>query len=187
MPKRKIPQTLDFVEGLLQAAEIIYPSQGNNDPSPDHPTIIMSNEVNLDEYTPEERVKFGKYQGRVVLAALAAELALKFAWETKNSGGAQEGHELLKLFNRLSPGLREKISSEYCKRAVPSKEGLETAEKVFEIYNDAYKTWEYIVETGAAKHKMQATTLIHATRSVIDAVKKNSMPQHKGMMTDGCS
>ena len=47
--------------------------------------------------------KFGRYQGRVILIAMAAELALKSLYEQRDGQKtAPHTHDLYKLFGRLT-------------------------------------------------------------------------------------
>ena len=96
MPKRKVPQTLDYVKGLLTSADRISDAlSGVLEPR----KVQAQGHTKIANLEPEKIQELGKYQGRVVLVALGAELALKFAWETENQGGAPWGHDLLKLFD----------------------------------------------------------------------------------------
>ncbi len=91
MPKRKVkvPETLDFVKGLLISAdEISEALSGELEPR----KVLAQQHTKIARLTPERIQDLGMYQGRVVLVALAAELALKFAWERENQGGATDGH-----------------------------------------------------------------------------------------------
>ena len=83
--KRTLPETLDFVKGLLISAdEIRKPLNGELEPR----KVLAQKDTNIAKLSPEQIQDLGKYQGRVVLVALAAELALKFAWETENQDKA---------------------------------------------------------------------------------------------------
>lgn len=184
MPKRKRKQTLDFVKGLLLDADKIdelIPS------GTDHPRETLHGDTKIKDCCPEQLLKFGQYQGRVVLAALAAELALKFAWEKENpEGGHAKGrHCLHQLFKRLSTERKGKIRNEYATRltkanADPPKK-WKTADKVFETCNRSFEHWRYIVEEDSFENYiMQATYLIEATRSVIDTQLSLDAPSTKG-------
>ena len=171
MPKTKVPETLDFIKGLLRSAdEIDKPLSEKFEPR----QVLALENTNIANFKPEQIQDLGKYQGRVVLVSLAAELALKFAWETENQGGAPVGHDLLKCFCLLSPPLKEKIRSEYERRVTnPSGEEWKTADQVFKICRKAFEDWRYIVEEGIyPKFIMRATHLKEATLSVIDVVNK---------------
>ena len=79
--KRKVPETLDFVKGLLISANKI-PRALSKELEPRK--VLAQKHTNIAKLSPEQIQDLGKYQGRVVLVALPAELALEFAWETDN-------------------------------------------------------------------------------------------------------
>ena len=119
MPKRKRPESLDFVKGLLAAADVISKELGEEF----HPRDHLNVKYDPANYTPHDRRKFGMYQGRVVLVALAAELALKFAWEREHPCKVAPGntHNLCELFNKLSKHRKKEIRSKYLILADPPK------------------------------------------------------------------
>ena len=81
MPKRKVRETLDFVKGLLESAdEIPNALSGELEPR----IVLAKQHTKIANLSSEQIEDLGKYQGRVVLVALAAELALKFVWEMEN-------------------------------------------------------------------------------------------------------
>ena len=110
------------------------------------------------------------YQGRVVLVALAAELALKYLWETENAGGAPGDHDLLKCFNRLLDHRKDEIRRKYERRVTdPLEEEWRTVDQLFEICRNSFVDWRYIVEEGNyPNYIMRATYLKEATLSVVD-------------------
>ena len=75
MPKPKIEGTLELAEGLLLVANMVDAPGAREDAF-----SAMEDDGSLPA-DPTQRRLLGKYQGRVVLASLAAELALKYAWE----------------------------------------------------------------------------------------------------------
>ena len=165
--KKKIQQTPDFVMGLLESADLIGESL------PHSPRWLAQGisrgkqkVANLDSH---QRQKLGKYQGRVVLAGLAAELALKWLWERDNQPSSSKcGHNLLMLFNELSEDLKCKIRAAYVLLACPCEPGWESADKVFKICQNSFVDWRYVVEEGGFKdYVMHATYLNHATLSVL--------------------
>ena len=123
--------------------------------------MLAQEHTNIGELQPEQLQELGKYQGRVVLVALAAELALKFAWERENEGEAASDHDLLKWFDRQSDDLRERIRREYQKRVTnPLEKEWDTADQVFQIWRNAFVDWRYIVENGNfPNYVMRATYL----------------------------
>ena len=178
MFKRKLPQTLDFVKGLLISADEISKSlSGALEPR----RVLAQKQKDIANFEPEEVQELGKYQGRVVLVALAAELALKFAWEVENpsKGGAPGRHNLKKLFCQLTSCSQNKIRVEYEKRfkklqtqvEVSDTNELEwtTVDQVFYNCRNAFESWRYIVEKGKyPNYIMRATFLSEATWSVIE-------------------
>ncbi len=169
MPNRKVPQTLDFVEGLLISAdEIDKALSGDLEPR----KVLAHEHTNIAHFTSETIRELGQYQGRVVLVALAAELALKYVWEMENAGGAPAGHDLLKCFSRLTKDRKEFIRGEYKRRVTdPLEAEWKTVDQVFEICRDAFVDWRYIVEEGNyPNYIMRATYLKEATLSVIAVV-----------------
>ena len=169
---RKRKETLDFVEGLIRAADKI---EGALEAA-SHPRDTLHGNFDLDKKTPDEIQEMGKYQGRVVLMSLAAELALKFAWEAEHPGKTTgTNHDLQRWFQKLSCTLRKKVSGEYCKRAFPPMDGWRTASQAFKNCKDSSVGWRYIVEEGqGTQDKMQATYLKHATLSVVAAAREMS-------------
>ena len=106
--KRKVPETLEFVKGLLISADTISNSLSEElEPR----KVLAQKPTKIARLEPEQIQELGKYQGRVVLVALAAELALKFVWETENQGGAAGGHDLLDCFDSLSDDIKGKLGT----------------------------------------------------------------------------
>ena len=171
MPNRKVNQTLDFVRGLLESAdEIERVLSGELEPR----KVVAQEHTNIANLDPGRIQELGMYQGRVVLVALAAELALKCLWETENAGGAPVGHDLLKCFNRLLDHHKDDIRRNYEKRVTdPYEEEWGTVDQLFEICRNAFVDWRYIVEEGNyPNYIMRATYLKEATLSVIDVAQK---------------
>ena len=165
--KRKVPETLKFVKGLLISADTISNSLSEElEPR----KVLAQKPTKIACLEPEQIQELGKYQGRVVLVALAAELALKFVWETENQGGAAGGHDLLDCFDSLSDDIKGKVRNEYKRRVTnPLGEEWGAVDQVFKICRDAFVDWRYIVEEGKyPSYIMRATYLKEATLSVID-------------------
>lgn len=179
-PERKIEGTLDLVKGLLKAADEIEVCRNTR------ATLVKSalKKFRLGSNCSERQEK-GKYQGRVVLMALAAELALKFAWEAEHPNckhGAtntiHEGkpHDLNDLYAQLPCGLKEEIRELYLKRKCGTTV-TQTAGEVFNNSGSAFVLYRYICEEGAGEDKpMRATDLKLATECVVDAVRKRVCP-----------
>ena len=142
MPRRKRRKTLYFVEGLLRAADKVYPPSE----AESHPRETLHGAFDLGAATPGMVQEMGKYQGRVVLVSLAAELSLKFAYELENPGKtANTNHDLEHWFNKLSETLRNEVENQYCHLATPPRCGWMTAAEVFEKCKDSSLEWRYIV------------------------------------------
>lgn len=170
MPNRKVTQTLDFVKGLLESAdEIDRALSGELEPR----KVLAQEHTNIAKLDPGQIQELGMYQGRVVLVALAAELALKYLWETENAGGAPVGHDLLNCFNRLLDHHKDEIRGNYEKRVTdPLEEEWRTVDQLFAICRDAFVDWRYVVEEGNyPNYIMRATYLKEATLSVIDVAQ----------------
>ena len=172
MAGKKIPETPDFINGMLKSADSI--SQLLN-PAKMHPRDLLQkihdDQVKLECLTHEERRELGLYQSRVVLVVLAAELALKFLWNyipEGNNRPSEKNHELASWFNRLPPCVRVEIRAKYCKRSDSPPVGWETPDKVFTLCKGASVQWRYLVEeSNFPDYVMHATYLIDATLSVL--------------------
>ena len=172
MPPRKRRKTLYFVEGLLRAANKVYPpSEGES-----HPRETLHGAFDLSAATPGEVEEMGRYQGRVVLVSLAAELALKFAYELENpEKAATTNHDLKYWFKKLSGTLRKSVESYYSHLATPPKSGWMTAAEAFEKCKHSSLEWRYIVEEWEGPQDiMRATYLKYATLSVVAATREAS-------------
>lgn len=179
MPAPKIPETPDFVKGLVKSADQIYMSLPQGNGSGRYLLQrLKSGEVRLEELSGSQRQLLGMYQARVVLMVLAAELALKFLWQQTNPEPAGDGHNLDKLFNGLKKCLQIKIEVKYSERckahqpAAPPPEGWETPKQAFELCKDASIRWRYLVEEKKfPDYAMQATYLKYATLSVLQVAE----------------
>ena len=172
MPQRKRGKTLYFVEGLLRAADRVYPPSE----AESHPRETLHGAFDLGAATPGAVQEMGRYQGRVVLVSLAAELALKFAYELeKPEKTATTNHDLKYWFEKLSGTLRKSVESHYSDLATPPKSGWMTASEAFEKCKNSSLEWRYIVEEGEGPQDiMRATYLKYATLSVVAATRESS-------------
>ena len=147
MAAKKITETPDFVKGLLKSADEISKSL---DSGKMHPRVLLEKlrggEKKLACLSREERRELGKYQARVVLVVLAAELALKLLWEQDKDKPADQNHKIDQLFNCLCPSLKCQIRNEYCKLAEPAPCGWDTPDEIFKRCKDASVQWRYLVE-----------------------------------------
>ena len=167
--QRKICGTLELVEGLLSVADKVKTSG-------ERESLLeaMRGKGPLPESSVEKK-RVGRYQGRAVLASLAAELALKFAWEhePRNQGKPVKwpdgGHHLGKLFCKLGPCLKDKIEDEYLKC---STRKATTTREAFGQYDKPFEQFRYLGEgTYCAPHPFSATDLVTATKCVIKAAR----------------
>ena len=164
MAKKKIKETPDFVRGLLKAADLVSSELDGEY----HPRDKLNELYDVSDLEREEIRELGMYQGRVVLVALAAELALKWLWECENKVAAKSKHPLLDWYCCLTPDAKKAIESDYKSRVVNAKSDWETAHSVFKKCNKAFEHWRYIVEEGSFPNfAMQATYLGQATISVL--------------------
>ena len=169
---KKIPETPDFIRGLLKSADSI--SELLN-PEHTHPRYLLQkihdDEVKLENLTSEDRGELGLYQSRVVLVVLATELALKFLWNYIPEGNkrpSENNHELSLWYKRLPISVRDQIEAEYCARSDSPPPGWETLGRVFISCRGASVQWRYLVEEGSIPdYVMHATCLIDATLSVL--------------------
>ena len=171
--KRKTKGTLELAEGLLLVANMVDAPGGR-----DNALSTMGAGGSMPD-KPEDRRLLGKYQGRVVLASLAAELALKYAWEreSKNAGKPApkigSGHLLKEMFGALCPDHKEAIEEEYCQRA-SNHTKYETVEEAFGQYERPFEEFRYMGEYPLSNEEaMRATDLIQATKSVIVVARAN--------------
>ena len=165
MPKMKIKQTPNFIRGLLKSADLVSAHMEDGE---FHPREHLTSQNDLTHCPPEKIREYGMYQGRVILVAFAAELALKWLWELENGKPATNKHPLHYWFSKLTPQHQQAIREEYRRHADAPPKGWESADKVFETCNKAFENWRYIVEKDSFQnYVMQATHLKHATLSVV--------------------
>lgn len=183
MPTVKIPETPDFVRGLIKSADEISNLLDHGTDAPrDLLKRLKSGEKKLKHLSDLEQRQLGTYQGRLVLMVLAAELALKFLCQQTNLKLPDNDHNLYNLFKDLKDSLKEEIEvkySECCREQEPPKdppEGWETADQVFQLCNKASVQWRYLVEEeNFPDYAMQATYLKYATFSVLQVAE--TLPQ----------
>ena len=179
MPKKKIPETPDFIQGLLKSADEIYNLlEHGNDSARQVLQRLKSGQIKLKDLNGTEIQHLGIYQSRVVLVVLAVELALKFLYEKDKSKPAGQNHRVDELFNELSPCLQKQITDKYCTLANTPPEGWETPKQIFELCKKASMKWRYLVEEdNFPDYAMQATYLKYATISVLQVAE--AFPQNE--------
>lgn len=169
MPKMKIKQTPNFIRGLLESADLVSAEIEDGE---FHPRESLTKQNDISHCPPERIKEYGMYQGRVILVAFAAELALKWMWELENNEAAANKHPLHDWFSKLCPQHQQAIREEYKRRTDAPPNGWESADEVFKTCNRAFEHWRYIVEEDSFQnYVMQATHLKHATLSVLEVAE----------------
>ena len=178
-PNRKRKQTPNAVEGLLTAADKI--SQGL--PSGMRYSAFKGSISSLPN---GDQKAFGQYQGRVVLMALALELALKFAYEQDHPGkSATPTHDLHRLYRKLKNHRKQAIKENYerlfedyddrlKKRGDTPPEGWwRNLGDVLKKCRDASVNWRFIEERGRipTEFEMRATCLGLAAESTVAEIR----------------
>ena len=173
---RKRKETPDIVDGLIKAAKIIDQqlAQGKGNPR----NVKMENKI-------LEPADFGRYQARVVVMALAAELALKVAYEQQYPEPAPRIHDLQELFDKLCEETKRKIEVKYgvllkkyqqhsLEKGCSLEDYWATASQLFKKCKDTFVDWRYIEEEGQPPDPfiMRATLLGYAAKSVVQAVRE---------------
>ena len=165
MPKMKIKQTPNFIKGLLESADLVSEHLVDGE---FHPRENLTKRHDITNCPPETLRKYGMYQGRVILVAFAAELALKWLWELESGKAAEKDHALHNWFGKLTGPHQQAVEEEYLTRTGAPPKGWESADQVFNTCNRAFENWRYIVEEDRfPNYVMQATHLKHATLSVL--------------------
>lgn len=162
---RKQPITLPMIVGVLESSAMLderaSARQKQVAAERGHEATIQTDEL------PEEirssagaapRVidltgdySIGILQSAQVLAGLAAELALKFAYEQEHTNeAAPNEHDLLVLYKKLSEKRRSDIVADYAERlqrhATAPAPNWKTAEGAFEAARHHFVDWRYASE-----------------------------------------
>ena len=122
----------------------------------------------------EVSYSFGVTQSAQILAGQAAELALKWAFETENSDKvAASTHRLDSLFNSLSNVKKRDIEDDYARRIQQHRglpiQGWRTAEGVFSSGRDYPVLFRYLTE-GPSSFEVQPQFLREAVCSVLESL-----------------
>ena len=121
----------------------------------------------------------GMMQSAQVIAGLAAELALKYAYETENpTAVAPKTHKLYdKLYSKLSANRRDSVEADYAVRIqrhqFEPEQGWKTAEQVFQSANDYFERWRYATEEDTVITYSQPVFLREAICSVLKTLGVN--------------
>ena len=186
-PNRKRKETPNAVEGLLTAAD-------NNSEGLLSGMRNSAFKGSIGSLSDEEQKAFGQYQGRVVLMALALELALKFAYEQDHlSDSAPPTHDLYTLLRKLKDHRKQAIRANYellfdeydgelKKRGdIPPEEWWRNLGEALKKCRDTSVNWRFIEEKGRipTKFVMRATCLRLATESTVQEIR--AFPQQQGV------
>ena len=119
----------------------------------------------------------GMYQSCQVLVGLAAELALKFAYEQDNpSMDPPGGHDLFVLYGKLSQDRKADIESDYSIRILRRQDmqpvNWQTAESVFKAVRNHFVDWRYMSERRVIPY-FQPVLLVEAACSVCKTLGMN--------------
>ena len=109
----------------------------------------------------------------LLVIAQAAELSLKLVFEEEQQRVAPDGHDLYKLYQKLSPERKEKIEAAYVK-AISTMQLTEgrpierwaTAAETFKSEKDSFIEWRYLPQTKALLPTTMPGYLLAAARSV---------------------
>ena len=193
--ERKQPITLAMIAGLLKSAAIINehfntrlkqeatePDSVMRPPTEEEknalqlPNGVSALGVNLTEgYSGNYSI--GMFQSVQVLVGLAAELALKFAYEQENANvRAPNKHDLFDLYHKLSNERRSKIETDYLvrlrRRETAPAATWQTAEGAFKAARNHFVNWRYASE-GKPIGYFQPVILIEAICSLCKTLGMN--------------
>ena len=126
----------------------------------------------------EKSLSLGTMASAQVLAGLAAELALKYAYEDDNPERcAQRIHNLSDLFGSLSSERKKQIEEDYRIRVQEHSHnpasGWETAENAFQSAKDHFVKWRYMPQKLDEFHLEQPVWLREATASILATLGQN--------------
>lgn len=184
---RKDPNLLSVVIGMLESSahldeeaakkrQVEATSHGRSA----GPIRMASGEVREMIRLPvSQTLSLGTTVSAQVLAGLAAELTLKYAYEADHPCKAAPGtHELYRrLYRKLSDDRKRVIEADYAERIRRKPQrpsaGWETAEKAFRSANNYFEYWRYIVEPGQENSYVEPIFLREATASVLKTLGCN--------------
>lgn len=112
-----------------------------------HMTTVL--EVVAKESNPEPLQAFGSFMARVILAALAAEVALKALCRLESGEQPEHIHDLHRLFLGLSEETRRRLEIRFQGiRAVqgPRRETAKTLAQVLYDHRHDFEQWRYVYE-----------------------------------------
>ena len=191
--KRKQPITKEVIAGILVSAEIVNERAnarqdqeqakfGRVEHDPHVPEEI-TDAMQLPEGASPQVINLtgghsiGMHQSARVLLGLAAELALKFAYEQENpDASAANTHDLFDLYHKLSKKRMDKIEADYSLRTRQHQNiqaaGWQTAGGVFTAARNYFTDWRYVSE-GRIIPFFQPLLLVEAVCSVCKTLGMN--------------
>ena len=184
-PKRKLPITIDVVVGMLgSSARLDTAAAERRQIEAERFGTTRGFQTDLHGNMREaidisSGYSIGITQSAQVLAGLAAELALKYAYEADHpSAVAPRTHKLYdKLYRKLSAIRRQEVEADYAVRIQRHQsdpdEGWKTTCQVFRSANDYFEQWRYATEEGSVISYSQPIFLREAVCSVLKTLGAN--------------
>ena len=184
-PKRKLPITVNVVVGMLESSAQLDGAAAERRRI-EAAGFGKSRGFQRDRDGKTREVvdisggySIGITQSAQVLAGLAAELALKYAYETDNPDVVTPPtHKLYdKLYSKLSTNRRNNVEADYAVRTqrhhFEHDEGWKTAKQVFQSANDYFEKWRYVTEEDIVIAYSQPVFLREAICSVVKTLGVN--------------
>ena len=115
-----------------------------------HMTTIL--EAVTKEEKPDQLQAAGSFFARIIVAALAAEVALKALYKQESGKEPKHEHELAKRFSALAYETQQKLDLRFQGiRATqgPRRATAKTIAQVFQEHNDDFERWRYIYENAS--------------------------------------
>ena len=184
-PKRKAPITIPAIVGMLESSARLDEFAAQQREVEASKIGRATGEI-VDWHGEQREVvalplnaySFGMIQSAQILAGQAAELALKYAFESKKPQDiAPTIHELDCLYELLSDDRKEKTEEDYSLRkqrhSSPPISGWQTAEEVFCSARDYPVLFRYLTEEGVSSFEVQPQFLREAVCSVLATLSVN--------------
>ena len=178
---RKTPMTINLIAGMLESSAILdtraaeqreIEAKTLGKPMGSHrgPDGIMREVIDVSAGH-----SLGMTQSAQVLAGLAAELALKYAFESEHPKSvAPSSHHLHDLYCKLSENKRTSVESDYAKRIKLHTDkppvGWRTTKQVFQSADNYFVDWRYLSEEGSTLSNARPIFLREAVCSVMAAL-----------------
>ena len=184
-PKRKLPRTVSVVVGMLESSARLDGAAAERRKI-EAAGFGKSTGFQRDRDGKTREVvdisggySIGMTQSAQVIAGLAAELALKYAYETEHpTDVASPTHKLYdELYSKLSETRRGNVEADYAVRIQRHQsnpdEGWKTAKQVFQSANDYFEKWRYATEEDIVIPYSKPVFLREAIFSVLKTLDDN--------------